>query len=160
AQARSNRFKLEHSIELVKNSVANLHAEVATLASKKASLVLANDNLKRGEELAPKGTISKEEFDQRKEAAKVASAVVEQQLQKVYALGVSLGLPAIPPKGTQLEDVPPDLEQNFSTVRQALSDLLQSVTPLGFYPTTWNATPKEVVDAFYKQDPKGNLDKI
>jgi membrane fusion protein, multidrug efflux system len=160
AQTRSNRFKLEHSIELVNNQIANLRAAVATLNSKKATLELARQNLKRGEELAPKGTISKEEFDQRKEAVKVADAAAEQVLQQIYAIRVSLGLTARPPEGKQLADVPDDLDQNFSTVRQALAELMQSATQIGYFPGSWNATPKEVVAAFYKQDPKGNLDHI
>jgi membrane fusion protein (multidrug efflux system) len=72
---------------------------------------------------------------------------------------VSLGLPAQPEKG-ELTDVPSDLDQNFSTVRQALADLLESAAPLGIVPPSYNATPKEVVAAFYKRDPEGNLDRI
>jgi membrane fusion protein, multidrug efflux system len=60
AQTRANRFKLEHAIENVNNQIANLRAAVATLDSKKATLELAKANLKRGEELAPSGGISKE----------------------------------------------------------------------------------------------------
>jgi membrane fusion protein, multidrug efflux system len=160
AQARSNRFKLEHAIENVNNEIANLRAAAATLASKQANLELANDNFKRGEVLAPKGSISKEEFDQRREAVKVTTAALEQTLQQIYAIRVRLGLPAIPPEGKQLADVPADLDQNFSTVRQALAELIQSVAQLGYFPATWNATPKESIEAFYKQDPKGDLDRI
>ena len=53
ALARANRFKLEHTIEDVNTQIANLRASVATLNSKKASLVLAQNNFRRGEELAP-----------------------------------------------------------------------------------------------------------
>src|SRR5204863_8773786 len=41
AQARANRFKLEHAIEEVNNQIANLRGAVATLNSKKATLDLA-----------------------------------------------------------------------------------------------------------------------
>ncbi|HYV37410.1 MAG TPA: efflux RND transporter periplasmic adaptor subunit [Gemmataceae bacterium] len=160
AQARSNRFKLEHAIENVNNQIANLNAAAATLASKQATLNLAKDNFKRGEDLMPKGTISKEEFDQRKEAVKVAEAAVEQNLQQIYAIRVGLGLPAQPAEGKELTDVPADLDQNFSTVRQALADLAQSTTQFGYFPASWTATPKEVIAAFYKQDPKGDLNRI
>jgi membrane fusion protein, multidrug efflux system len=160
AQARANRFKLEHAIEDVNNQIANLRAAVATLNSRKATLNLAKSNLKRGEDLAPSGGISKEELDQRRQTVKVNEAGVEQALQAVYAIRVGLGLSAQPPKGQDLTDVPPDLDQNFSSVRQALGLLLQSAAQLGYFPTTWNATPKEAVEAFYKQDPKGNLDRI
>ena len=159
AQSRSNRYKLEHSIENVNNEISNLRAAVTTIESKKATLQLAKENLKRGEELAPKGTISKEEFDQRKEAFKVAQAALDQTLQQVYAIRARLGLPT-QPQGKPLDDVPPDLDQNFSSVRQALAELIQSAAQLGYSPPTWNPTPKEAIGAFYKQDPEENLDRI
>jgi membrane fusion protein (multidrug efflux system) len=159
AQARANRFKLEHAIEDVNNQIANLRAGVENLKSKKATLELAKANLKRGEELAPKG-ISREDLDQRRQAVKVDEAAVQQALQQVYAQRVSLGLPEQPPPGLDLSAVPANLDQSFSTVRQALGDLLQSASQFGYFPTTWDATPKEAIEAFYKQDPKGNLDKI
>jgi len=159
AQARANRFKLEHAIEDVNTQIANLRANVATLQSRKATLELARSNLKRGEELGPSGGISKEDLDQRRQNVKVNEAVVDQALQAVYASRVNLGLPAKPP-GQDLSEVPPNLDQNFSTVRQALGDLLYSAALFGYEPASWNATPKQAVEAFYKQDPEGNLDRI
>ena len=72
----------------------------------------------------------------------------------------SLGLPAEPEQGHDLTDVPKDLDQKFSTVREALGQLLYTAAPLGIVPPSYDATPKEVIDAFYKRDPSGNLDKI
>ena len=66
AQARADRFQLEHAIEDVHTQIANLRANVATYESKKATLELAQANLKRGEELVPSGGISKEDLDQRR----------------------------------------------------------------------------------------------
>ena len=161
AQTCANRFKLVHAIENVNNQIANLGAAVATLNIRKANLELAQKRLKVGEDLAPKGTISKEEFDQRKEAVKVAAAAEEQALQQAYAIRVSLGLPAVPPDKRELTDVPADLDQNFSTVRQAVAELMQSAAQIGYYfPVSRNATPKEVVAAFHKQDPEGDVDRI
>jgi membrane fusion protein (multidrug efflux system) len=160
AAARSSRFRLQHAIEDVDNQIANLGAAVATLNAKKASLELAKANLKRGEELAPGGGISKEDLDVRRQTVKVDQAAVEQALQTVYAIRVNLGLPEQPPAGHDLTEVPPELDQNFSTVRQALGDLLQSAAQFGYFPTSWNSTPREAIADFYKQDPKGNLDKI
>jgi membrane fusion protein, multidrug efflux system len=160
AQTRASRFKLEHAIENVNNQVANLRAAVATLDSRKATLELAEQNFKRGEDLVKKGTISKEEFDQRREAVKVSTAAVEQSLQQAYAIRVSLGLPAVPPNKKELTDVPEDLDQTFSSVRQALAELIQNASHIGYFPISWNDTPHELVAAFYKQDPKGNLDRI
>jgi membrane fusion protein (multidrug efflux system) len=162
AQTRSHRFKLEHSMEDVNNQIANLRANEATLNSKKATLVLAKGNLKRGEDLAPGGGISKEELEQRRQTVKVDEAAVEQALQTVYATRASLGLPAQPPKGHGLADDDDlrDLDQNFSSVRQALADLIQSAAQLGYFPTSWDATPKQAVADFYKQDVDGNLNRI
>lgn len=160
AQTRAGRYRLEHAIEEVENQVANLRASVAALNRHKADLALAKANLKRGEELAPRGGISKEDLDQRRQSVKTAEAAVEEALQSVYAIRVGLGLPAQPPKGQELSDVPANLEQNFSSVRQALGTVLQSAAQLGYYPTTWNATPKQAIADFYKLDPEGNLDRI
>jgi membrane fusion protein (multidrug efflux system) len=160
AQARANRFKLEHAIEDVDNQCANLQAAVATLNSRKATLDLARANLKRGLELEPSGGISKEDLDQRRQTVKVDEAAVDQALQSIYAIRVGLGLPERPPPGHDLGEVPPDLDQNFSAVREALATLLQSAAQFGYFPTSWDSTPKQAVANFYKQDPKGNLDRI
>lgn len=160
AQARANRFKLEHAIEDVKNQVANLNANAATLKSRQASLALAKANLKRREALILGRTITREELDDSRQQVQVGEAMVEEAREKVYATRVSLGLPAKPEKDGKLTDVPDDIYENFSTIRQALGDLMQSAAQFGYAPTTWNATPKEAIDEFYKQDPEGNLERI
>src|SRR5581483_11954256 len=60
----------------------------------------------------------------------------------------------------ELTEVPPNLDQNFSSVRQALGVLIQSAAQFGYFPTTWDSTPKKAIEDFYKQDPEGNLDRI
>ena len=160
AQTRSKLYKLTHSMEDVNNQIANLAADVATLNSRKATLELARANLKRGEELAPKGTLSKEELDTRRQTFKFEEANVEQALQKVYADRVTLGLPAQPKKGHDLAEVPPDLDQDFSSVRQAAADLIQSAAQLGYLPTAWDATPEQGKEEFYRQERDGNLNAI
>ncbi len=155
AQARANRYKLTHAIEDVNTQTANLAAAVATLHSKKAMLELAKGNLRRGEELAPGGGISKEELDQRRQTVKQDDAAVDQALQDVYAIRVGLGLPAEPLKGQELTSVPPNLDQNFSTVRQDLATLIQSAAQFGYVPASWDATPKQAVAEFFKHDPLG-----
>ena len=160
AQARTNRFKLEHAIEDVNNKIANLRAAVAAYRSKVATLALAEANYKRGQELAPGGGISKEDLDIRRQTVAVDKAGVDQQLQTIQALRVDLGLPAEPPQGHDLAEVPPNLDQNYSSVREALNDLLKSAAAFGYFPTSWNATPRQAIADFYKQDPEGNLDRI
>ena len=160
AQTRAYRFKLAHAIEDVDNQIANLRAAVAMLNNRRATLHLAENNLKRGEKLLPSGGISKEDLDTRRQTVKVDQAIVAQALEQVYALRANLGLPAQPPQGHDLTEVPPDLDQNFSTVRQALGELIQGTAQLGYMPTSWNATPKQALADFYQQDPEGNLDRL
>jgi membrane fusion protein (multidrug efflux system) len=160
AQTRANRFKLEHAIEDVKNQIANLRGNVATLNSRKATLELARANLKRGEELAPSGGISKEELDQRRQTVKVDEAAVDQAQQNVYAIRVGLGLAEKPASGNDLSAVPDNLDQNFSTVREALATLIQGAAQIGYSATTWDATPNQAIKDFYRQDPTGDIDRI
>jgi membrane fusion protein (multidrug efflux system) len=160
AQARANRYRFERAIEDVHTQLANLRANIATLKSKQATLELARNNLQRGDELLPSGGISKEELDQRRQTVKVDDAAVDQALQAVYATRVGLGLEAQPPPGHELGEVPPDLDQNFSAVRQALGLAIESVAQLGFNPPSWDVTPKQAVETFLRQDPQGNLEHI
>ena len=161
AQARAGRFKLEHTIEDVNNQIAVLKANVAALHTAEARLARADADYKRALDVQrTPGAISQQDVDLRKEAYRVTEAQVQQALQQVYQVRVSLGLPAEPEAGQDLTDVPKDLDQNFSTVREALGQLLFTAAPLGITPPSYNATPKEVIEAFYKRDPSGNLDKI
>jgi membrane fusion protein (multidrug efflux system) len=160
AQARAGRFAVEHSIEEVKTTIANLGASVATLKSRMASLELARANMRRGKELLPSGGISKEEQETRIEDVAVAEASADQARQSVFALRVGLGLVEQPPPGKDLDDVPPDLVDNFSTVRQALGVLLESAADLGYNPPSWDVTPRQALEAFLDQHPSRKLDLI
>ncbi len=161
AQARANRFKLQHTIEDVNNQIAVLRANVAALQTSQAKLNRAKADWNRALEVQKTpGAISKQEVDLYEEAYRVAEAQVKQSLEQVYQIRVSLGLPAQPVKGNDLTEVPEDLDQIFSTVRQALAQLLQSAAPLGIVPASYDAGPKEVIADFYKRDPEGNLDRI
>ncbi len=160
AQIQSDRFQLERAIEDVHTQVANLRANIATLKSRQATLELARNNLRRGEQLAPSGGISKEELDQRRQTVKVDESGVDQALEAVLASRVGLGLPAEPPKGHDLGEVPDDLDQNYSAIRQALGQCYRSVALLGYAPRSWVLTPRQALDVFLKQDPQGDLDRI
>lgn len=160
AQAHANRYKLEHAMEDVRTQIRNLHAAVATLHSKEASLDLAKANLRRGRELRSSGGISKEEVDQREQAVKVNEAAVDQALQEIYAIRAGLGLPPKPEKGKELTEVPRNLDQTFSTVQSSLATLLQSAAQYGYFPTSLDTTPQKAFDEFYKQDPGRDLDVI
>ncbi len=157
AQARSQRYRLEHSMEDVRNQIALLKSNVAELQAERASLVLAEQDYARGEALVGKGAISKQQFDQYKATLDVARNKVQSAEQSVQQVRAGLGLPANP--DNQL-DVPEDLDQNFSTVRQALADLLVSVASLGVTPKKYNSSPKELIEEFYARDPSRDLDRI
>ncbi len=159
AQARAYRFQLDHAIEDVHTQVALLQARIATLRSKEATRDRAHADVTRAQALFARSAIGREELDQRREADRVAEAMVTQAQEEIYETRVSLGLAARPEKG-DLSEVPRDLDQNFSTVRQALGLLISSVAQLGYTPTSWSSSPKQIVEEFYKQDPKGNLDTI
>jgi membrane fusion protein, multidrug efflux system len=160
AMAHAYRYKLEHAMEDVRTQIANLHALVATLRSKEATLKLAQNNLERGEKLRASGGISKEDLDQRRQTVKVDEAAVEQALQEIYALRASLGLSAIPKKGKELTDVPDQLDQTFSAVQSSLATLLQSAAQFGYKPTSFDSTPKKAFADFYELDPSHKLDVI
>lgn len=159
-QARSNRFKLARAIEDVDNQVALIRARVATWEQEKATLVLAQQEFDRAERLLASKVVSQEEYDERREALEVAKAQVAQALENVYQARVALGLPAQPPEGKTLADVPEDLDQTFSSVLQAQADLRQSAAELGYFPSSYNLTPKQMLEEFQRRDPGGNLDQI
>jgi membrane fusion protein (multidrug efflux system) len=159
-QTRSQRFKLTRAIEDVDNQIALIRARVATWEQSKATLVLAQAEFDRAERLLATKVVSAEEYDQRREALDVAKAQVTQALESILQARVALGLPAQPPAGTSLADVPADLDQTFSSVRQAQADLLQSAAQLGIVPSSYNLTPKQTLDEFYRRDPTGDIDRI
>jgi membrane fusion protein (multidrug efflux system) len=158
-QMRSLRFNLQRAIEDVNNQIAILRARVATLQLQKATLAKTQADLDRGRQLLNKAAISREEYDQRNEAFLVAQARVEEALQGIYQVRVALGLPPKPEKGDDLAQVPEDLDQTFSSVRQAQASLLQAAAQLGVT-DSFNKTPKQMVEDFYKRDPQGDIDRI
>jgi membrane fusion protein (multidrug efflux system) len=158
-QMRSLRFNLDHAIEDVDNQIAILRSKVATLDSKNAALTRAQADYDRAVPLIKSGAVSKEELDTRTEALLVARAEVEEALQGVYQVRVALGLPPKPETGDDLTQVPSDLDQTFSTVRQAQASLIQAAAQIG-YTDSFNKSPKQMVTDFYKRDPTGDVDRI
>jgi membrane fusion protein (multidrug efflux system) len=157
---RGLRFKLQHAIEDVHNEIATLRARVATWEQDKASLVLAQAEFERAKKLIATKVTSPEEFDQKREALDVAQAKVKQALENVSQARVALGLEAEPPEGKSLTDVPPDLDQKFSSVRQAVGELMKGAAELGVQASSFDLTPKQVVEEFLRRDPGGDIDRI
>jgi len=156
AQARSLRWKLQNAIEDVDNRVAMLHARVAALDKSKATLKLAQLEFARAEQLLPQATVSRQEYDRRQAALSVAQAEVTQAVADVHQIRVSLGLPTQPESG-DLGEVPPDLDQTFSTVREAQAALIQTAAQLGVF-QSYEQQPKQMVEQFEKLN-QGDIDR-
>jgi membrane fusion protein (multidrug efflux system) len=160
AQARSQRFKLEHAVEDVDNQMALIRQRAAAWDQANASLTLAQVDFGRVDALLKQNAVSKEDDDQKRAALDVAQAQVKQALENVHQARVALGLPPDPPAGGKLTDMPDNLDQIFSSVREALAELIQSAAQLGVVQSSYDITPKQLIDQFYKRDPSGNIDVI
>jgi membrane fusion protein (multidrug efflux system) len=149
ADAWSQRWKLQHAYENVDNQVALLRARVAALDKSKAELVLAQLDFDRAAKLVVTNDTPRSEYDRRQAALLAARADVTAALADVHQIRVSLGLPP-QPEGGDLGQVPPDLDQTFSSVLQAQADLIQSAAQLGVV-HSFEERPKQMVEAFEKQ---------
>ena len=159
AKARSQYWALQFAMEDVQNRIALLHAKVAALDKNKANFKFAQAELDRAKALVTSSFLTREEYDRRDAALSVARADVTQALEDAHQIRVSLGLPAEPENGGDLGEVPADLDQTFSSVRQAQSELIQSAAELGVI-ESHNQTPKQMMEGFAKRSPKGDVDQI
>ena len=159
AQARSQRFDLAHSMEELHNQVADLHAKVAALQAANATFVKAQADYQREQQLLRHGVISQQEFDSYLETYSVARAQSQKAQEEVYQIRAELGLPPKPVNGDDLAEVPPDLDQHFSAVKEAQARLMQTAAQLGVV-QPFKQTPDQMLAEFYKRDPSGNIDTI
>jgi len=149
AEAMSERWSLQHAVEGVDSQVALLHARVADIDKSKAALVLAQLQFDRARALVPRGDTPQEVLDQRQAALTTAVAQLTQSLADVYQIRVSLGLPAQPDGSGNLDQVPPDLDETFSSVLEAQAALIHSAAQLGVV-HSFDQGPKAMLDQFYK----------
>ncbi len=147
AQARSRRWQLQQAIENVENQISLLHARVAALKKAKATLTLAQQEFNRTSQLVVSNAASRELYDQRQAALSVAQAGVVQALADVNQIRVSLGLQALPEDSGDLDQVPPNLDQTFSSVLQAQAELIQSAAELGVL-HSYSQSPKQMLEQF------------
>jgi membrane fusion protein (multidrug efflux system) len=147
AQARSRRWQLQQAIENVENQIALLHARVAAFKKAKATLTLAQQEFSRTSKLVESNTASRELYDQRQAALSIAQAGVVQALADVNQIRVSLGLQAQPEDSADLDQVPPNLDQTFSSVLQAQAQLIQSAAELGVL-HSYDQSPKQMLEQF------------
>ena len=156
AQAWSRRWQLQLAVENVENQIAQLHARIAALKKAQATQILAQQEFERTSKLVVSDTASHELYDQRQAALLIAKAGVVQALADVNQIRVSLGLQTQAEDSAALDQVPPDLDQTFSSVLQAQADLIQSAAELGVV-HKYNQTPKQMLDEFEKLDPEGDV---
>ena len=156
---RSLRFGLERAIEDVDDKVATLKLRVATLDAKRAALTKADADYNRNLPLLATHAVSEQQMDAYTEAKLVAQADVQQALQAVYQIRVALGLPPKPEKGDDLTEVPADLNQTFSSVREAQAKLMQAAAALGVV-ESFNFTPQADGRGFLQARSGRNIDRI
>ena len=155
AEARSRRWKLQRAVEDLGNQIALLHARVAALDKSKAVLTLAQIDFSRAKQLLGTPAESRQQYDRAQRALSTADAQVNEALAQVYQARASLGLPAQPISGEDLGQVPPDLDETFSSVLEAQADLIQSAAQLGVI-HSYAQSPKQMLDEFAKQ---GDIDR-
>ena len=93
--------------------------------------------------------MSHEVYDKRQAELTTASAELTQTLAEVHQSRVSLGLPAQPDAGGDLGQVPPDIDETFSSVLEAQAELIQSAAQLGVV-HSFDQGPKAMIDQFEK----------
>jgi membrane fusion protein, multidrug efflux system len=157
AQARGQFWQLQNAMEDLDNRVALLHARVAALDKSKATLKLAQLEFARAEQLLPSATISRQEYDRRQAVLSESQAEVAQATAHVHQIRVSLGLPAQPESG-DLGEVPPDLDQTFSSVRDAQAALIQTAAQLGVG-HSYEQLPKQMLQQFENLN-QGDVDRL
>jgi membrane fusion protein, multidrug efflux system len=156
---RSLVFGLQHAMDAVKDKVATLKLRVATLDSKRASLARAESDYNRNKPLVASRVVSQQDMDAYTEAYLVARAEVQEALQAVYEIRVSLGLPATPSSGNDLTQAPANLDETFSAVREAQGKLIEAASSLGVR-GSFDKLPREMMADFYSRYPRQSIDEI
>jgi membrane fusion protein, multidrug efflux system len=155
AQARARRWGLQNAIQDVDDKIALLHARMAALDKSKAELTLAQADFYRAQRLLGSPAESRQEFDRAQRTLSTASAQATESLAEVYQVRASLGLPAQPNRDEDLGQVPPDLDQTYSSVLVAQADLIESAAQLGVI-HSYDQTPQQMLEEFAKQ---GDIDR-
>jgi len=160
AQLGAQRWKLQNASEQVDAQVALLRSQVAALRSQEAILNKARADFKRAAALLPTHAVSQSDYDQSEQQLRVAAAAVTQAQEAIAQTRVSLGLAAQPETGKSLSDVPPDLNQTFSSVRAALAQCMLTMTLLGQPMPPTDLTPNKALEEFRQLGKKGDIDQI
>ena len=149
AQARSERWNLQRAVEGVDSQIALLHARVADVAKSRAALALAQVQFSRARALVGRDDVPRSVYDERQATLTTAGAELAETLADVYQIRASLGLQARPGDDADLDKVPADLDESFSTVLQAQAELIQSAAQIGVV-HSFDQGPKAMLDQFEK----------
>lgn len=165
-QSRASRFRLEHAIEEVNNQVAHLRSSVAMLESNIAIRDRSEKDYQRALKLTQTpGAIAQQDVDLKLQDYLVAKSQVRQSLEGVLQIRASLGLPSEPinadditaaPKS--LSEAPADLNQTFSTIREATSEMIQVASNFGFRISSFDLKPNQILAEFANIQ-GGDIDK-
>ena len=136
-------------MENVDDQVALLRARVAGVDKSKAELALAQIDFDRAAKLVVTNDTPRSEYDRRQAALLAARADVVAALADVRQIRASLGLSPQRDDG-DLGQVPPDIDQTFSSVLQAQAALIQSAAQLGVI-HSFDEGPRHMVEAFEKE---------
>jgi membrane fusion protein, multidrug efflux system len=158
AQARSRHWQLQQAMENVDDQISLLHARVAAIKKAKATLVLAQQEFDRTAKLVVTEFATRELYDQRQAALSIAKSGVVQALADVNQVRVALGLRAESEDSAALDEVPPDLDETFSSVLQAQAQLIQAAAELGVL-ESYHKAPRQMLEEFDKLDPRGGVDR-
>ena len=148
AQLGAQRWKLQNASEQVDAQVALLRSQVAALRTQEATLDRARADFKRAQALLPTHALSREEYDLREQQYAGRGSLPRPAQEAIAQTRVSLGLAPQPEKGKNLTDVPPDLNQTFSSVRAALADCMATMTQLGIPLQSTDLTPNKAIEEF------------
>lgn len=160
ALAKASRFKLAAEITRVKNRAVGLRAAVARLEEARASEKLAKTEAGRYQELASRRSVSQEQADIRQADYDRASARVRELLEDIRGQRVALELPAEPPEGRPLDDVPPGLDQRVSSVLAQLGELSLNLAALGVPLPGYYDSPDQFIAGVRKTAPNGDIDAL
>ncbi len=160
AQLSAQRWKLQNASEQVDAQAAKLREQVATLRSSEATLDRTQADYKRAKALLERGAIPRAQFDRQEQEQRVAEASVTQAKEAVSQVRVALGLAPQPEKGKSLTDVPPELNQIFSSVRAVLAECIVTATQLGLPLAPTDLTPNKALEKFRELDKNGDVDRI
>jgi membrane fusion protein (multidrug efflux system) len=150
ATARALRYKLQDATQEVRSRVQQLQSDVATLRQYQANLDITQKEYNRTYLLVQKDqAASREELDTRRAAFLAAEALVRTGRENVRKTRAALNLPLEPPKGKGLGYAPPDLEQHHSSVRAALSQMVERAAQLGVELPPDVETPKQLLARYH-----------